>query len=155
MRTQEEIVEGVKSNVLESFFGFATDDLVSALDFDHAKEFLKPTATPERWAKVQEKTDEVIIGRIVDYMSFAIGKACDHRGLSANRSIEHFHAWMWLLGRDNEVDWENYQNYGCPILMKICTIFEIDYKEFGDVESFERMAEGRKCSDDCMEGCDA
>lgn len=47
MKTQKEIVDKINEIKDEDFFGFRVSDLLEYLDFEHAKEFLKPEATKE------------------------------------------------------------------------------------------------------------
>lgn len=91
---------------------------------------------------------------MLDYMPFALGKAQDHRGLSASRSIDHFRAWLWMLSDDETLGFcdveENYTNYGAPILREICENYGFDTP----AETwFANMASGGPCSPDCRDGC--
>lgn len=117
------------------------------------KPFLVKGTTKKGWGigKPGFRGREQVLARMRDYMPFAIGKAIDHRGFSATRSVEHFAAWVWLLGDEDykKVDWENFTNYGCPILLQICEMYGFPaYLE----KTFRRMADGRKCSRGCT-GC--
>ena len=104
MRTQDEIVARIREK--RSFFGFDAEVLLPSLDFEHAVEFLKPEATREHWEGGGEKKEPYplaeasVMRDFRDYAEFAWGKAQDHRGLSAYRSLEKLSAWAWLLGRD-------------------------------------------------------
>ena len=136
MRTQEEIVERIKKISEHDFFGFETSDLLCCLDFEHAKEFLKPEATEEKWKENIEPNDDALVkARAIDYMPFAWEKANDQRGLSAGRSLNHFSAWLWLLGAtEEEVEkLREYDEYGKPHLRAICNSLGIDYKKY-DIE---------------------
>jgi hypothetical protein len=70
-----------------------------------------------------------------EYMSFAFEKARGERGISANRSIMHYIAWIWLNSEDEfatEIDTdfeENYHSYGISILKKICKHYGWDIPE--------------------------
>ena len=122
MRTQEEILERIESRKEDDMLGFEVYEYINALDFDHAKPYLVPGVTAEQW-KVETKEDT--LKRAKEYMPFAIGKAEDQRGISANRSIMHYIAWLWLLEEDSllqKVEYEyetNYHSYGMPILEMI------------------------------------
>ena len=144
MRTQDEIVAelrrlNLKENEFDDVLGFKRDDLAVALDFEHAKEFLVKEVTLEEWTGnggTQYSTDEAVLCRMHDYMDFAWGKANDCRGLSANRSIMHYEAWLWLLGGEH-ADFgaklqENYQFYGKPQLKMICERFGWDWRQWDD-----------------------
>lgn len=128
-RTQDEIVARIEERKEQDFFGFEVGDLVQYLDFEHAKPYLKDEATPEKWEQHRETKDP--IDCIKDYMNFAWEKANECRGLSANRSICHMTAWLWLAGEDALVEWvddeRNYRYYGKPALERICDHYAIDW----------------------------
>lgn len=159
LRTNQEIVTRIKEVEKFDFFGTEVGDLMNYLPFDLAKSWLKPEVSLDQWEKVrQPHTRENILKEMREYMPFAIGKATGHRGLSASRSISHYKAWVWLLGdKDYEtVDWDKFQNYGCPILALIAETYEIRIDAWlgGDsLEAFENMASGRSCRPYCTEGC--
>ena len=103
MRSTDEILAKMRDKEFEDFFGTRRGDLLEWLPFDHAREWLKPEATPEKWAEYKfprPATDEAVLEQIRDYMPFAWKKANNCRGLSAARSILHMQAWLWLLGAD-------------------------------------------------------
>jgi len=122
MRTQQEILDRIKSISNRDFFGFETSDLIDFLDYEHAKEFLKEGVTEEQWKEAREKTGTPE-KQIKDYIEFAWEKAKGERGLSSERSINHFTAWLWLAGDDELVafleDEGNYPMYGKPMLKKV------------------------------------
>lgn len=126
MKSIKEIKDKIKTGFEHDVFDFGTNDLIEALPFETAKEYLaedflsKENAT-EEWEALRLKTDDDVKDRILDYLSFAWDKANDGRGLSADRSIRHFAAWAWLI--DDELYtkiedmYENdYAPYGKPIL---------------------------------------
>ena len=106
-------------------------------------------------------TDYTLLEEINTYMCFAICKAVEHNDLSSNRSIGHYKAWIWLLndGNYDKIDWDDYTNYGCPILLKIIALYNIPFPyenseysvEKGDREIFYTMAKGQICPN-CLEG---
>lgn len=152
-RTQEEILARIDAVAEEDFFGTQRNDLACFLTFENAKPFLNPEATKESW---KESTDSIgtPVDNIKGYMPFALEKAENHRGLSAGRSIEHFKAWLWLLGDDELLafadDHANYRNYGVPILRKIGEKYGL---ELPDDDWFENMGKGKPCRQGCQEGC--
>lgn len=152
MRTYEEIAARCRDS--ESLFGFHLDVLVPYLPYEYAKEFLKEEAIEEEWnKKVIPLTEENIKLRLADYMKFAWGKAADHRGLSASRSIEKIAEWCWLLGDDDSVEFanedKNYAMYGAPILAYVCRKHDFPIPMTGDLK---RMIDGQPCHKDCH-GC--
>jgi len=130
MRTQDEILERVKELRPNDVFNFETDDLISFLDFEHAKEFMKKDATADEWNGIEEVPPRQ---KMLEYMEFAWEKANNERGLSAMRTMRHYRAWLWLDG-DEEV-WptlDNYTSYGKPQLVKICEYLGLDASQWDD-----------------------
>ncbi len=126
MRTQAEILERIEAVKNDDFFGFQRSDLIDYLDFEHAKPYLKDGVSEAQWAEREILEPEQAI---LDYLPFAWEKANDERGLSANRSMEHMKAWLWLAG-DDDVSWidERYEFYGKPHLERISERFGFDWK---------------------------
>ena len=134
MRTQEEIVEKTKS-IKDDFWGWQTMDLLSYLDFEHAKEFLKDGVTKEEFSEPLEMSKEAILQCMEDYMEFAWEKANNCRGISAARSMDHYSIWVWLLGDeyvDKFGDLTDYEYYGKDNLVKICEEFGWDHSKWDD-----------------------
>lgn len=128
MKTTEQIIEKIRNGGFDcDFFGFATSDLIEALPFESAKEFLKEeyqndTETKEKWTYL--KTDGEVLHKIADYVDFAQEKIDDERGLSADRSCQHFIAWFWLIDEQFSDELKdtynhNYAPYGQPLLDKV------------------------------------
>ena len=133
MRTQDEILARLKERADEDMFGFETDEYYTYLDWQHAKEFVADGVSESDWTdQSSEHTRDHMIVVMKDYMPFAIEKAEGGRGISANRSIIHYIAWIWLACDDDflaEVDKEyddNYREYGLPILRKIAAFYEME-----------------------------
>jgi hypothetical protein len=148
MRTQDEIVVRMRNS--RSFLGFEMEVLITALDFEHAKEFLRPEVKAEDWKCSDEQT---LLSEAQIYAAFAWGKAADHRGISAGRGVEKLSAVAWLLGRDDVVSAMaavDYAYYGCPKLKAFCEgmCFPI-----GTGAALERMMKGEPCSDGCDSCC--
>ncbi len=56
-------------------------------------------------------------------------------GLSANRSMSHYRAWLWIEGEWSDEDiaaLEDYEDYGKPKLIKICNYLGIDHSKLDD-----------------------
>lgn len=154
MRTDDEIVARVKSLKEGDFLGFQTGDLIMRLPFHvvAAEGLIKPEVRAESWT-VSSRSSADVLNEMRDYIAFAWDKAMNHRGISAERSIGHYEAWVWLLG-DPEfqaVDWKKYRNYGAPVLREICVYFNLPFPE--DRERAERMADGKLCRPACDDGC--
>lgn len=151
MRTDAEILARVREIQAEDFFGFEISDLLIRLPFAAAREFLKADATEDGWT-VAPRGRDALLAEMDHYAEFAWGKARDHRGISANRSVSHYRGWLWLLSDDDfgAIDWERYRNYGAPILKQICERFAFPVPAD---EALLRMSRGEPCEPGCGEGC--
>lgn len=150
LRDQDLIVSRIEAVKAEDFFGFAREVLIGALDFEHAKPFLKPEVTADQW---DTPTVDSLTRQAVEYLEFAYGKALDHRGISAGRSVDKLREYAWLLGRDDvvgEMDSASYENYGAP---KLKAFAEGMGLPVSDDPQFLRMASGDTCSPGCESGC--
>lgn len=132
MRTNEEIVDRIRSEEVlgRDMFGFERGDLLSYLDFETAKQFLKTDAKGENW-KTLPRDRESVLKQMQDYMEFAWDKANGKRGLSAGRSMSHYMAWVWVVG-DDLGDLTKYEFYGKDNLVKICERYGWDHKIWDD-----------------------
>lgn len=157
MKTQVEIVGKLLAISKEiNLFDFRRDILVVFLDRKHAELMkgvvLKEDADLSEW-KGDVPSDEIVLEEMKNYMKFAWDKAQNHRGLSAQRSIQKFSAWCWLLGEDELVEaLENgpYARYGAPGLAKVCEQYGWPIPKD---KSIERMIKGLPCVPNCEEGC--
>ena len=156
MKTQQDIIERLKNDGAV-MFDFFPPEAIPFLTFEQAKPFLNEGALEEdpeiekEWVAAP-LTEENIIAEMKEYMDFAWGKAQDHRGLSASRSTSKMEAWCWLLGKEKEIDWDNHENYGAPILKQVCELFKFALPTY---EGLLNMAEGKPCTPECSMGCGA
>jgi hypothetical protein len=163
MRTTEETLARIaylNTNSAEDFFGAQRGDLIATLPFEDAKEFLTPEGVAKGavvWDENREDTDDKIVAKMGRYMEFAVGKAMNHRGLSAGRSLDHYRAWTWVLGDEHfeAIEWANYQNYGAPVLLQIAEKykFSIPTGTDRDLARFINMSQGQMCHLGCQDGC--
>lgn len=151
MRTQDEIVARIKAKEVEkkSLFGFDLDVLICNLDFERAKPWLTPEAKAEEWVVGDVKA------KALDYLEFAWGKAEDHRGLSASRSVEKMTEYCWLLGHDAlvkriEAGEIGYAQYGTPILRAVSEALGYPVPT---TPALVRMMSGASCEPGCENGC--
>jgi hypothetical protein len=152
-RSQEQIAARIESIKADDFFGFRREVLLGSLDFEHARPFLKAEATVEAWEEEPaETTVESVLQSATKYLDFAFGKALDHRGISAGRSVEKMTEYAWLLGDDALAErmGGHYAQYGMPALLAFAERFDLPIPED---ERVERMGQGLKCRPDCDEGC--
>lgn len=148
VRTQEEIQRRL-AEPGDDFFDFRTEVLVAALDYEHAKPHLKPDTTEAEW-EARDKDTETTAR---EYLTFAIGKIEDHRGISAARSVQKLTEYAWLLGRDDVVTAMNaadYPQYGAPKVKAFAD--GMGWPWPADAE-LARMADGLPCTEDCYGGC--
>lgn len=151
LKSPEEIVARIREVEADGndWLGIQHFDLLEALPFDAARPFLKPEATADQWTGplTAERVHEVAVG----YLPFAYGKASDHRGISADRSTQHFRAWLWLIGLLPD-DWDSteYANYGTPLLFKAATALGQPLPTDPDLV---RMSQGLPCEPGCDGGC--
>ena len=136
MKTDQEILERIKTVESRDIFGTERSDLIHYLSFEAARPFLKEEVTSGIW-KINSQDLSDVKDVIYNYMIFAWDKANNCRGLSANRSIMHFLAWTWIVDEkfSQEIEkeyMENYEYYGKDILAKICEHFSIDYSQWDD-----------------------
>ncbi|MGW5259624.1 hypothetical protein ACWEQG_01535 [Microbispora sp. NPDC004025] len=150
-RTQDDILTRARTIQNDDFFGFRTEVLVGALEYEHARGFLKPETTAEEWGPAPD--DEAILAQARDYYQFALDKIRDHRGISASRSVAKLTEFAWLLGKDDVVtamDQADYAQYGAPKIKAFATGLGLAWPPDEDMT---RMAAGEPCTPDCAEGC--
>lgn len=125
MKTQEEILKRIEEieKSGDDFFGFQRNDLLSFLDYEHAKPFLKEEVTESEWEQETRTPKQVM----QEYLEFAFEKSYGERGLSAARSMDHYTSWLWLDGDESLYkELENYTQYGLPQLRKICKYLGVE-----------------------------
>lgn len=152
-RTQQQILDRIAALEADGMdvLGFARTVLIEALDYEHARPFLRPETTADEWAESGTSASE---NAARAYLAFAIGKIRDHRGISAGRSVDKLREYAWLLGRDDVVaamDAADYPQYGTPKVKAFAEGMGWEWPT-GDAE-LDRMADGDPCRDDCDEGC--
>lgn len=159
MKTTEEILERVTriaSGDEPDFFGVKSEILLVSLPYEQVKAYLKDGITRADWAG-HVKNEEAQLKDATEYIEFALGKAMNHRGLSANRSVERFATWAWLLGTPEQADAvarAGYGQYGVPVLREFAERFDLlpTYEALMN-PYLRRMEEGLTCMDGCEEGC--
>ena len=137
MRTQDEIVKRIEARRQADPLCFEIDEYIVRLDFAHAQPLIKDGVTEQEWNRETDSLNAPV-ERMHSYMEFAWNKANNCRGISANRSILHYIAWLWLAEEDEllmQVEDEfngNYHFYGKPILEIICEHFSWDWSQWDD-----------------------
>lgn len=156
-RTNEEIVDRIanyRDRSPDDMLGFGLDVLVMALPFDAAKPLLANDVAEEDWNQEVDTEKSA-----VDYLRFALEKAENHRGISADRSVRKIREYAWLMGRDDAVtamDDAPYENYGVPMLRAFATTvggaaYAVWHERAGTM--LANMAGGLPCEPGCTEGC--
>lgn len=164
-RTQEEILERFrslteksKSSGIAAMFSevYCLEVLSGAMTLDTLRKAM-PDKTFEENEQYPIVPDYKVYGK--EYLEFAIGKALDHRGLSAGRSVEKLREVAWVLGRDDVVkamDEAGYAYYGVPKLQAFARVMDFPFlvsKDYYDQTQLINMAAGNPCKKDCDEGC--
>lgn len=151
-RTQNDILARMLAVAENDFFGWRREVLLPALDHEHARPFISDSVTEKDWTKLQAEF------RLEDdarsYLTFAIDKALNHRGISAERSVDKMTEYAWLMERDDVVaamDAAEYKQYGVPKLKAFADGLGWPWPA-NDAE-LARMAEGLPCSPSCEGGC--
>lgn len=147
-RTQEEILARIEAVKAEDWMGFHAEVLIDALDYEHAKPFLKDGVTAEEWEPARSGRSTA-----AGYLEFAIGKIQAHRGISASRSVDKLTEYAWLAGRDDVVaamGAARYEQYGAPKVKAFALGMGLPWP---DDPELERMANGLPCEDGCPSGC--
>lgn len=127
MRSQDEIVARINERKDGDFLGFETSEYINALDYEHAKPFLNDGVTSETWDRRDGAllSDDAVVKEMREYVDFAYEKINGERGISANRTVMHYIAWLWLIGADELLSWvdseyeSNYHGYGRHIVDRI------------------------------------
>lgn len=132
MPTQVEIVNRFQARDANDMFGFESHEYLHAIDTEHIKlllNYFKPEFNPNEWHPTL-LTRADVLSKMQDYTEFAWDKATGERGLSANRSIMHYIAWIWLAGdvafsaEIEQMYSTNYHSYGKHILKRICDFYK-------------------------------
>lgn len=158
IRSQDEIAARIAQVKDSDWLGTEVTDLMVQLPFDRARQWLSDDAAQTEFEEAAA-TERDVQKAAIDYLDFAIGKAVNHRGISAGRSVSHFRAWLWLILPDEQFDlFENieYPQYGAPKIRAAARLLGAesvwDAAVLVDPE-LARMAEGDPCTPDCYEGC--
>jgi hypothetical protein len=150
MRTPGEIVRRMHEVEANDWLGTMRADLGAYLDADDLRQFCTQDAEFSDH-QASPRTREHVLAEMQEYMPFALDKATGHRGISASRSVDHYKAWVWLLGDYAEIVWDNYAQYGMPILRQICERYGFDFPQS---QGAVRMSRGESCEAGCDMGCD-
>jgi len=161
IRTTEQVLARIEEVKSDDFFGFQREVLYYALPYEAvaATGVLSEGVTEEKWNQDHPGTEEAITADALGYLRFAFGKAYDHRGISASRSVDKMTSYAWVLCRDDvlaEMERADYAQYGVPILVAFAEHFSDESRAvWAEVknEGLERMATGLPCEPDCYEGC--
>lgn len=133
--TQDEILARINARQHDDPLGFEYHEYIMALEETHAERFLKPKDErgDDPWKPAYPDVESVR-KTMEDYVDFAWEKANNCRGISANRSVQHYIAWAWLIG-DTEFSAEiermfdeEYRWYGKAILVAICEKYGWDWR---------------------------
>ena len=137
--TKEEVDSRYDSMRDRDMLGFEVDEYFAFMSFDKIRSIAKEEATDDDINDIMRTlSHDDMIETMLGYMPFAWDKANDMRGISANRSIEHYVAWTWLAGDASlseeieDMATRYYCYYGKPILERICDFYGWDWKQWDD-----------------------
>jgi hypothetical protein len=159
IKTVDEIIEVIRKERKE-LLSFVPEVLLGFLSFDEANAVLEglgvdpmPSHDRDEWV-VPPRTKEAILEQAETYMrEYGWPKCIDGRGLSAQRTIQKMHAWIWLAGDEGDIEyatsWDNYTMYGAPILAEICKYYGWPIP---DSDAVRKMVRGEPCGP-CCSGC--
>lgn len=152
LRSETEIADKLNHGRGLDPFGFKRSVLVFFLPFDAARPHLKDDVTEEQWNDDRTPLHiEKVFAEAVDYLRFAWGKASDHRGLSAARSIDKMEMYCWILGAEpGLIEGRDYANYGTPGLKAAAEFLR---QPIPEDRNLVRMMQGIECTEGCQEGC--
>ena len=138
--TQDEIVARIEDRRGDKDpLDFEWPEYVEYLDYEHIRPFLaaewvqKYESGEEKYTGKPDFTRDDILKKMEDYLAFAWEKANNCRGISANRSIQHYIAWTWLAGdqefsaKVEELFEKAYMHYGKGILATIAEKYGWDW----------------------------
>lgn len=135
MRSQKQIIDRALTSSKNDPLGFEYIEYIHALTIESVKK-LRGTLVRED-ADLSEFNrkfvrDADIRKQCIEYMPFAWEKANGFRGISAARSLLHYKAWLWMMGRDDFDDLDDYQFYGKDHLRRICAYLGLDADKWDD-----------------------
>lgn len=135
----------------DDIFGFRQEALLDAMTYETAAStgLLKEGVDASDW------TEPDVAHTARWYLAFAIGKAVDHRGISASRSVEKLSEWLWCLGEDElaaRFDAADYPQYGAPKLAMLAQAWGVEH-DHADDPGWQRMVKGLPCQPICDAGC--
>lgn len=149
-RTAEQILARIENQDQNDFLGFRYDVLVPTLPWEQARPFLTDTAVEADW-QGDTNTWQHLYNNTVQYVKFGLGKAEDHRGVSAYRTITKLNTWCWLLGDDTDAVYgAPYPSYGVPGIMVAAGLLGMTVQLS---PTLLRMSQGLPCVEGCQEGC--
>jgi len=131
-------LEEVKKFLEGDWKGISSQDEMFGWMRNTVAEFNPDSYKPEYKSGCPDLTKRNVIEKMKNYISFAWGKANDKRGISANRSIDHFKGWLWLLGDEKGIDYlkANYAPYGKPGLAYVCKKYGFKNEDNGDTSCY-------------------
>jgi hypothetical protein len=125
MRTQDEIVKRFNERKSDDMFGFEIGEYLNALSHETALANGLTKMTKDEWGESRLLSESGVREQMREYVDFAYEKINNERGISANRTVMHYIAWLWLVGEDELLAWvereyeTNYHGYGRHIVDEI------------------------------------
>lgn len=150
-KTQQELVDrvrGYEQNTSLDLFGVRRSKLILYMDYEHAQPYLKREMTAETWMP-HLCFKSSILRDMQEYVEYAwqyIRTAEDEvkqqrasdtpairpSAILANRSLDHFAEWMWILGDtsvwDSKIASLPFAHHGSTRLAAICEYYQFPYQ---------------------------
>lgn len=122
MRTDQEILDRVEAIRPADFLGWTTPVLLMALSYECAvkEEIVANGVDRASWDSSQTTNPTA---EAKEYLAFAMDKARNERGISAERSVDKLREWLWLSGDDSllrRFEGAPYNPYGRRKLAVLC-----------------------------------
>jgi hypothetical protein len=160
-RTQDEIVARFREEQDDDVFGWMREVLLEAMTAESLQAALPAVSAADAADVTSDSGPDRIEGLARTYLTFAVGKIVNHRGISATRSVQKLAGYAWVLGRDDIVtamEAAGYAQYGAPKVKAFADGMGWPFLETAEPACerawLERMSQGLRCSDACMDGCD-
>ncbi|MBF0145714.1 MAG: hypothetical protein HQL84_07305 [Magnetococcales bacterium] len=153
MKSDEEILARIRELEQTDIFKWESNLLITFLPFRLAHPLLaeRNLHYTDQWID-QDRSPAALAGKIRQFMDIALEMVIHHRGTKTQRSIDYFHAWIWLMGDEAMLafmdDPDHFPQYGAPILKELCRRYQLSWPS--DNPGLERMALGNACQ---PQGC--
>ncbi|MBF0132826.1 MAG: hypothetical protein HQL75_09615 [Magnetococcales bacterium] len=148
MRTDMEILGRIQELETTDIFKWESNLLITFLPFSLAKPLLaeRNLHYTDQWID-QDRSIGTLVNKMSQFMDIALEMVIHHRGTKTQRSVDYFHAWVWLMEDTSLLAFmdnpDHFPQFGAPILKEICRRHQFHWPS--DHPGLERMAQGLAC----------